>query len=171
MPRDPTAKLWWTLRRPFRPLTLLNRANALLGANWTLHVLRHTAAYRMARDPKPALTDVQWVLGHAHLSTTQIYVPAGRDEIVEAVRAHHVRQERPARLPTVPAAGYRAQSLRGTTMPRLASRAARRQCGIPVRCRTRRFPCARTGSSGPYRWPAAFVVPWSPLPLHAAGSR
>ncbi|MFI6360968.1 hypothetical protein ACIBJF_52805 [Streptomyces sp. NPDC050743] len=39
VPRDPAEKLWWTLRRPFRPLTyhaaraMLNRANALLGAN------------------------------------------------------------------------------------------------------------------------------------------
>ncbi|MFI5828557.1 tyrosine-type recombinase/integrase [Streptomyces sp. NPDC051578] len=90
---------------------MLNRANALLGANWTLHDLRHTAAYRMARDPKLALTDVQWVLGHAHLTTTQIYLPAGRDELVEAVREHHVRQERLARLPAVPAPGYRTQSL------------------------------------------------------------
>lgn len=38
-------------------------------------------------------------------------LPAGRDEIVEAVRAHHARQERLARIPAVPAAGYRAQSL------------------------------------------------------------
>jgi integrase len=42
--------LWWTLRRPFRPLTyhaarqMFNRANAVLGSNWTLHDLRHTAA-------------------------------------------------------------------------------------------------------------------------------
>ncbi|AQW56518.1 tyrosine-type recombinase/integrase [Streptomyces violaceusniger] len=90
---------------------MLNRANALLGANWTLHDLRHTAAYRMDRDPELVLTDVQWVLGHAHLTATQIYVPAGRDEIVEAVQAHHQRQERLARVPTVPAAGYRALSL------------------------------------------------------------
>jgi hypothetical protein len=93
VPREPAATLWWTLRRPLRPLTyhaaraMLNRANALLGAKWILHDLRHTAAYRMARDPKLALTDVQWVLGHAHLTTTQIYVSYGRDEIVEAVRA------------------------------------------------------------------------------------
>jgi site-specific recombinase XerD len=72
--------LWWTLRRPLRPLTyhaaraMFARANAALGSNWTLHDLRHTAAYRMARDPLMPLTDVQWVLGHAHLSTTQIYV-------------------------------------------------------------------------------------------------
>ncbi|MFD5786747.1 tyrosine-type recombinase/integrase [Streptomyces sp. NPDC127037] len=117
VPQDPAEKLWWTLRRPFRPLTyhaaraMLNRANALLGANWTLHDLRHTAAYRMARDPKLTLTDVQWVLGHAHLTTTQVYVPAGQDEIVEAVRAHHLRQERLARIPAVPAAGYRTQTL------------------------------------------------------------
>jgi hypothetical protein len=39
--------LWWTLRRPFRPLTyhaaraMFARANAALGANWSLHDLRH----------------------------------------------------------------------------------------------------------------------------------
>ena len=49
---------------------MFTRAAAALGANWTLHDLRHTAAYRMARDPQLPLTDVQWVLGHAHLSTT-----------------------------------------------------------------------------------------------------
>ncbi|GAA0896734.1 site-specific integrase [Streptomyces asiaticus] len=117
VPRGAGMALWWTLRRPFRPLTyhaaraMLNRANALLGANWTLHDLRHTAAYRMARDPMLALTDVQWVLGHAHLTTTQIYVPAGRDEVVEAVRAHHERQAHQARMPAVPAAGYRTEAL------------------------------------------------------------
>ena len=56
--------LWWTLRRPFRPLTyhaahrMFTRASAVLGANWTLHDLRHTAAWRMARDPAMPLTDV-----------------------------------------------------------------------------------------------------------------
>ncbi|MGH3528397.1 MAG: tyrosine-type recombinase/integrase, partial [Pseudonocardiaceae bacterium] len=45
--------------------------------NWSLHDLRHTAAYRMARDPEMPLTDVQWVLGHAHLSTTQRYLHQG----------------------------------------------------------------------------------------------
>ena len=55
--------LWWTLRRPFRPLTyhaahrMFTRTNAQLGSNWTLHDLRHTAAYRMARDPQMPLTD------------------------------------------------------------------------------------------------------------------
>jgi integrase len=45
--------LWWTLRRPFRALTydaaraMFTRASAGLGANWSLHDLRHSAAYRM----------------------------------------------------------------------------------------------------------------------------
>ncbi|WP_435887351.1 site-specific integrase [Streptomyces antimycoticus] len=90
---------------------MLNRANGLLGANWTHHDLRHTAAYRMARDPGLVLTDVQWVLGHAHLSTTQLYLAAGREEIVEAIRAHYERQAQVARVPAPPAAGYRAESL------------------------------------------------------------
>ena len=57
--------LFWTLRRPFRQLSyhaaraMFTRANRALGANWTLHDLRHTAAYRMARDPQMPLTDVQ----------------------------------------------------------------------------------------------------------------
>jgi len=56
--------LWWTLRRPFRPLTyhaaraMFVRANKMLGANWSLHDLRHSAAYRLARDPQMPITDV-----------------------------------------------------------------------------------------------------------------
>jgi hypothetical protein len=30
----------------------------------------------MARDPDLPLTDVQWILGHAQLTTTQIYTSA-----------------------------------------------------------------------------------------------
>ncbi|WP_020550760.1 tyrosine-type recombinase/integrase, partial [Embleya scabrispora] len=60
--------LWWTLRPPFRPLTyhaahrMFERANARLGADWTLHDLRHTAGYWLSRDPRVPITDVQWVL-------------------------------------------------------------------------------------------------------------
>jgi hypothetical protein len=32
------------------------RANALLGSDWTLHDLRHTAAWRMAQDPEMPIT-------------------------------------------------------------------------------------------------------------------
>jgi integrase len=32
------------------------RANALLGSDWTIHDLRHTAAWRMAQDPEMPIT-------------------------------------------------------------------------------------------------------------------
>ena len=71
VPAGPDDPVWWTLRSPFRQLTyhaaraMFTRANAALGANWTLHDLRHAAAYRLARDPQMPITDVQWILGHA----------------------------------------------------------------------------------------------------------
>jgi site-specific recombinase XerC len=104
---DPTAPtgrddpLWWTRRRPLRALTyhaaraMFGRAAAALGANWTLHDLRHTAAYRMARDPQLPLTDVQWVLGHAQLSTTQLYLTPLPGDVIAEVLAHHRRGGRP----------------------------------------------------------------------------
>ena len=109
--------LWWTLRRPFRSLTydaarlMFNRANATLGSNWSLHDLRHTAAYRMARDPQVPLNDVQWVMGHAHLSTTQRYLNPLTQDVIESVLAFHARRREPG--PTAPPAGpYRVESLR-----------------------------------------------------------
>ena len=90
--------LWWTLRRPFRPLTyhaaraMFVRAGALLGANWSLHDLRHTAAYRMARDKNVPLADVQWILGHVQLTTTQIYTTPTSEDVIESVLAHHARR-------------------------------------------------------------------------------
>jgi len=109
--------LWWTLRRPFRRLgydaarAMFNRANAALGSNWSLHDLRHSAAYRMARDPQMPLTDVQWVLGHAHLSTTQRYLNPVTEDVIAGVLAFHARQrDRDPAAP--PVAGYRPESLR-----------------------------------------------------------
>ena len=106
--------LWWTLRRPHRRLgydatrAMFNRANAALGANWSLHDLRHTAAYRMARDPQVPLTDVQWVMGHARLSTTQLYLNPVPADVIATLLAFHAKS-RDAR--PVPADGYRKESL------------------------------------------------------------
>ena len=100
VPKGPKEALWWTLRRPFRPLTydatrmVFNKANTALGANWTLHDLRHSAAKRMVRDPGLTLADVQWVLGHAHITTTEIYTAPTPDEVIAHVLAHHERQRR-----------------------------------------------------------------------------
>jgi integrase len=37
---------------------MFTRAGTALGGRWRLHDLRHTAAYRMARDPAMPLTSV-----------------------------------------------------------------------------------------------------------------
>lgn len=112
--------LWLTRRRPVRPLTysaarrMLQRANESLGTAWTLHDLRHTAAQRMVDDPKMSLSDVQWVLGHAHITTTQIYLRPREEEVVTRVLAHHRdRAEQPTTPPppSVDAAGYSAEVL------------------------------------------------------------
>ncbi len=118
VPRGRRQPAWWTLRRPYRPLSyhgahrMFERVNASLGADWTLHDLRHSAASRMARDSELSLTDVQWVMGHAHLTTTEIYLTPTRDEVIEGVLAHHARQSRVQKAPPPqPAPGYDPQSL------------------------------------------------------------
>jgi integrase len=106
--------LWWTLRRPYRPLSydgaraMFNRANAALGANWSLHDLRHTACYRMARDPSVPLADISWVMGHAHLSTTQRYLNIQAEDVIEAMLAFYARRPDP---PAAAAGGYRKESI------------------------------------------------------------
>ena len=89
---------------------MFGRAQLALGSNWTLHELRHSAAYRMVSDPHMSLADVRWVLGHAHLSTTEVYLTPDPDQLVERLLTHHARQaETPA--PARPAPGYRPEVL------------------------------------------------------------
>jgi site-specific recombinase XerD len=118
VPRGPDEPVWWTQRRPFRPLEydaarmVFTRVNRMLGSNWTLHDLRHSAAKRMVRDPDLTLADVQWVLGHAHLSTTEIYTAPSSDEVIARVLAHHERaRTQQAKPPASPAPGYRPEVL------------------------------------------------------------
>ena len=109
--------LWWTLRRPWRALTydaaraMFAITNAALGSNWSLHDLRHSAAYRLARDPAMPLTDVQWVLGHGHLSTTQQYLNPLTEDVIASVLAFHGRHREPG-SGSPPAPGYRPESLK-----------------------------------------------------------
>ena len=116
-PAGPDDPLWRTLRRPFQPLNyhaarmMFDRANAAIGSGWTLHSLRHTAAYRLARDPGMPITDVQWILGHVSLTTTQVYVVPTAEDVIEAALAHHRRQAQPRPVLPEPAPGYRAESM------------------------------------------------------------
>jgi len=119
LPRGRRQPLWWTLRRPVRPLTyhavhrMFERVNQRAGSQATLHSLRHTAAYRMAEDPALPLTDVQLVLGHAQLSTTQLYLTPRLEDVVRRLLAHHAQQTRQARerVRPAPAPGYRPETL------------------------------------------------------------
>jgi hypothetical protein len=72
-----------------------------------------------ARDPQLPLTDVQWVLGHAHLSTTQRYLTPMPGDVIAGVLAHHRRGGQLAAADDAPTAaddaalssGYRQDSL------------------------------------------------------------
>ena len=86
---------------------VLRRANASLGSNWTMHDARHTCALRMVRDASLSLRDVQTILGHAHLSTTQIYIEDDDTEVIRRVRQHLAERAEAADKPAAPvAAGY-----------------------------------------------------------------
>ncbi len=109
------AAVWLTRRTPLRPLSyaamrrVIQRANDRLGTGWTLHDLRHTAARRMMADPAVSLTDVQWVLGHAHLTTTAIYTQPDEDQVIARILEHHQVREQPPVAP--PVGAYRPEVL------------------------------------------------------------
>ncbi|ALU98491.1 integrase (plasmid) [Streptomyces globisporus C-1027] len=121
-PNDP---VWWTLRRRTKPgegLTrrplnydalraVLRRANDLLGTNWTMHDLRHTSALRMVRSQKLSLRDVQVILGHAHLTTTQVYLVEDDDEVLRRVHRYLADRKEAAATPKPVAVGYDADDL------------------------------------------------------------
>lgn len=119
IPRGRKQPLWWTLRRPWRPLNydaarmMFNRANELLGSNWTLHDLRHTATFQMLDDPDMPPAYIQHILGHKYLSTLDVYNRPSRDDVITAGLAHHARQEKkkihPPSAPPAPA--YNPDSL------------------------------------------------------------
>ncbi|MCX4826106.1 tyrosine-type recombinase/integrase [Streptomyces sp. NBC_01142] len=98
--------VWRTRRGEPRPLTywaarrIIQRAVEKLDSNWTLHDLRHTAATRMARDPELTLVEVQTILRHAHISTTELYTVVGLDDLVDKLAAHYSRPVQPTSWPT-----------------------------------------------------------------------
>lgn len=116
----PAESLWQTLRRRDhgdglhrRPMNyealraVFRRVNAVLGTNWSMHDLRHTAALRMSRDPSLTMRDVQTILGHAHLSTTaDVYMVEEQAQVIQRVAAYLAGREHRAQQPTAVAAGY-----------------------------------------------------------------
>lgn len=90
---------------------MLRRSNDTLGTNWTMHDLRHTSALRMVRSQKLSLRDVQVILGHAHLATTQVYLVEDDDEVLRRVHRYLADRKEAAAAPKPVAVGYDADDL------------------------------------------------------------
>lgn len=111
----PNELIWRTVRRRDRgsglqeqPLTydalraVFRRVNGMLGTNWSMHDLRHTAALRMARDPNLTLRDVQVILGHADIDTTaSVYLFEDDVQVAKRVLTHLNRQCEPVPKPSL----------------------------------------------------------------------
>jgi integrase len=105
---EPDEPLWWTRHRPLRPLSytalraVLRRINDRIGANITLHDLRHTLGLRLIDDPNVTLVDVQHVMRHRQITTTGGYLRPRPDEVIAKVHEHYTRPKPPPR----PLAGW-----------------------------------------------------------------
>ncbi|WP_338890848.1 tyrosine-type recombinase/integrase [Rhodococcus sovatensis] len=92
-------QVWATLRGDRRPLTywalrrVLQRANDDLGTNWSFHDIRHTAATRMSRDPALSLVEVQTVMRHRHLTTTEMYLLPRIEDLIDKMQEHYTRPQ------------------------------------------------------------------------------
>ncbi|MFJ7278486.1 tyrosine-type recombinase/integrase [Kitasatospora sp. NPDC098663] len=99
----PDEPVWWTLRGQTRPLTytalraVLNRINSRIGANVTLHDLRHTLCLRLIEDPAITLVDAQQVMRHRRITTTSTYLRPRIDEVITKVHEHYTRPKPPPR--------------------------------------------------------------------------
>jgi integrase len=106
-------RIWRTRRGEIRPLAysalrrILQRANAKLSTNWTLHDLRHTAATRMVNGGRLTLAEVQAILRHADIRVTGRYLTARVEDLVDKLAEHYSRP-RPA---VTYAAGYDAADI------------------------------------------------------------
>jgi integrase/recombinase XerC len=65
-----------------------------------VHALRHTFATLGLRDGAFNLRQLQELLGHASLATTQIYTRVGDEELAAAVRLHPLARPRPGEART-----------------------------------------------------------------------
>ena len=93
--RRPGEPVWRTRRGPDRPLSywalrrILQRADDLLGVNWSWHDCRHTAAARMAASPELTLPEVQAILRHASIQTTSRYLAVRVEELFDKLTEHY----------------------------------------------------------------------------------
>ena len=113
--------LWWTLRRPARPADLSRGApHVRAGQRAPGH---HCDVFTRCGIPRPTewprfwrspLTDVQTVLGHAQLSTTQIYLTPRKEDFdpkaADCCTPSSPNARPPGRMPPL-APGYRPETI------------------------------------------------------------
>lgn len=113
-PGPPTDPLWMTVNGTPRPLTywalrqVLERVNAGLGTNVTMHDFRHTFCTRLAEDENMSMVDLQELMRHASITTMQVYLRPRMEDLVETLQKHW---DRPAPPPPTAATGYNPADL------------------------------------------------------------
>lgn len=114
-PGPPDEPVWMTIQGLRRPLTywalrqVLESVNRVVGTNVTMHDLRHTFCMRLAGDENMSMTDLQHLMRHVSLSSTQTYLRPRMDDLVAKLQEHWNRPPAPA---PIPAAGYDPDDLR-----------------------------------------------------------
>lgn len=107
--------VWMTRRGSPRPLTywalrrILERTNAVIGSNVTMHDFRHTFCMRLAADDNLTVAEMQELMRHAALDSTMVYLRANPDDLITKLQEHW---NRPPMPPPSPAQGYAAEDLR-----------------------------------------------------------
>jgi len=103
-----------TVRGVSRPLTysaarrVLQRANTILGSDWTLHDLRHTLIERMTSDPVLTLPEVMAVTRHRRVASMTPYLRPRVEDLFDKLQQHY-NQPRPQQTYTP---GYDAADVR-----------------------------------------------------------
>lgn len=90
-------------RRVQQIVTGCLKAAGLDGRGYSVHKLRHTAATMMYQEGHVDMLALKEILGHAHVSTTEIYTHMGTQQLKEAAQASpfaHVKGKKPPKETT-----------------------------------------------------------------------